>query len=106
MGGRYVRGEFAGEMMGQPFKGLGYFGYNNALKRYEGAWMDNGGTGIMFMTGTENELKGSFYGPGGVEVKSRIVTKIISDDKSTMEMFHDMGQGEQKVMEITYTRAK
>jgi len=106
LGGRYVREEFAGEMMGQPFNGLGYYGYNNAKKRYEGVWMDDGGTGIMFMTGTENELKGSFYGPGGVEVKARIVTKIGSDDESTMEMYQDMGMGEHKVMEIAYTRAK
>jgi len=106
LGGRYVREQVDGEMMGQAFNGLGYFGYNNAKKRYEGAWMDSGGTGIMFMTGTENELKGSFYGPGGVEVKCRVVTKVTDDDHATMEMYNDMGMGEIKAMEMTYTRAK
>ena len=106
LGGRYIREEVDGEMMGQPSKGIGYFGYNNATKKYECAWIDNGGTGITYFTGTENELKGSFYGPGGVEVKCRIVTKEISPDQCVMEMHNDMGMGEMKCMEITYTRAK
>jgi hypothetical protein len=107
LGGRYLREESDGEMMGKPAKGIGYFGYNNAKKRHEGVWFDNGGTGIMFMTGTETEMRGSFYGPGGAEVKCRIVTKQISDDQSTMEMYNDMGMGgEMKCMELTYTRAK
>ncbi|MFI5402398.1 MAG: DUF1579 domain-containing protein [Planctomycetota bacterium] len=105
--GRYVREEINGEMNGKPFAGIGYFAYNNATKTYECSWLDNGGTGIMFMTGTENELKGVFYGPGGVPVKCRAVTKHISDDQATMEMYNDFGMGgEMKCMEMTYTRVK
>ncbi len=104
--GRYVREEIEGEMMGQPYKGIGYSAYNNATKRHELVWLDNGGTGIMFMTGDGTEFKGSFFGPGGIEVKSRIVIKHVGDDQAVMEMYNNMGMGEMKCMEMTYTRAK
>jgi hypothetical protein len=107
LGGRYVREQVDGEMMGQPFTGIGYFAYNNATKKHECAWFDSGGTGILYLTGSDTEMKGSFFGPGGVEVKSRIVMKHISDDQATMEMYNDMGMGgEMKCMEMTYTRVK
>jgi hypothetical protein len=106
LGGRYVREEVEGEMMGQQFNGIGYFAYNNATKKHEIAWLDSGGTGIMFMTGDGKEFKGSFYGPGGIEVKSRMVVNQTSDDKAVMEMYNNMGMGERKCMEMTYTRAK
>lgn len=111
LGGRFIKEVFEGSMMGMPFTGEGYMGFNKATKKHEIAWMDSMGTGIMFMTGTETaagtiEYKGSFFGPGGVEVKSRSLVKKIADDKYVMEMHNDMGEGEMKCMEMTYTRAK
>jgi hypothetical protein len=107
LGGRYVREDMEGEMGGKKFSGIGYLAFNNATKKHECVWLDSGGTGIMYMSGTETELKGSFYGPGGAVVQSRCVTKHINDDRATMEMYMDMGMGgEMKCMEMTYTRVK
>jgi hypothetical protein len=106
LGGRFIREDFEGDMMGQPFKGFAYNGFNNATKKYELVWLDSMSTGMMFMSGTEAELKGSFFGPGGIEVKSRATIKEISPDQMVMEMYNNMGTGEMKCMEMTYTRAK
>jgi hypothetical protein len=111
LGGRYLREEFECDMGGMPFQGLGFAAFNNATKEWEVAWMDNMGTGIMLMKGTEvgdktYEFTGSCTGPGGVEMKHRMVTKHVSDDKQTMEMYCDQGSGEMKCMEQTYTRSK
>jgi hypothetical protein len=111
LGDRFLRQEVEGAMMGQPFHGLGYTGFDNATKKYQAVWMDSMGTCMMLMTGTEikpgvQELKGSFAGPGGAEMKMRIIHTKVSDDKMTMDMFCDMGMGEMKSMEQTYTRSK
>jgi hypothetical protein len=112
LGGRFVRQEFEGSVMGQTFRGLGYNGYNNATKEYEGTWCDDMGTGIMFSKGVETEpgkvwtYKGSFFGPGGAEYKSRMVLTMVSDDQQHLEMFNDDGRGETKCMEMVYTRSK
>jgi hypothetical protein len=111
-GGRFLREDFEGQMGGDTFKGVGFTGFNNATKKYEMVWFSSMGTDIMFMTGTETEagkaweFKGAFAGPGGMQIKSRIVTRKIADDQEVMEMWNDMGMGEMKCMEITYTRAK
>ncbi|MDB5210043.1 MAG: hypothetical protein JWQ30_870, partial [Sediminibacterium sp.] len=45
MGGRYQQMAFKGDMMGQPFEGLGTTGYDNARKVWTSTWIDNMGTG-------------------------------------------------------------
>src|SRR5215510_6178115 len=42
--GRYCQEQTTGEMMGKPFQGMGLTGYDNALKKYVGVWIDNMGT--------------------------------------------------------------
>lgn len=112
LGGRFVRQDFEGKnVMGMPMQGVGYTGFNNATKKYEATWMDTDGTAIMFMTGTEKEpgktveFTGSFFGPGGKEMKSRMVLKRASADQMVMEMY-DESRGGMKCMELTYTRSK
>lgn len=112
LGGRFVRQEFEGELMGQKFLGTGLSGYNNATKKYESVWMDTWGTGILVMNGTVKvpgkswEYTGSYSGPGARELKSRYVITRVDDNTTTMEMWNDIGQGEMKAMELTYTRQK
>ena len=52
MGGRYLEQRFKGDIMGMPFEGIGYTGYDNVKKQYWGTWMDNMSTGMMTSTGT------------------------------------------------------
>src|SRR5687768_2235337 len=47
LGGRWVESKFTSEMMGQPFEGVGYTGYDNHKKKYMGTWMDNMSTAVM-----------------------------------------------------------
>ena len=110
--GRYIRHDYQGSMMGTPFTGVGYLAYNRATGKYESIWMDSMSTGIMHSIGTEIEkgkaweYKGSFFGPGSHEVKSRIVIRELSADQQVMEMYCDFGTGEFKNMEMTSTRVK
>ncbi|MGH7162618.1 MAG: DUF1579 domain-containing protein [Planctomycetota bacterium] len=112
LGGRYLRQEFEGDFMGQPFHGIGCTAFNNATRKYEDVWIDGMSTGIMFTTGTETEpgkawsFSGSCAGPGGKEMKMRSVLRKLSDDEMSVESYCDQGSGETKCWEATYTRTK
>jgi hypothetical protein len=51
MGGRYQQSVYKGDMMGMPFEGISVVGYDNAKKAFVNSWIDNMGTGIMYMEG-------------------------------------------------------
>lgn len=109
--GRFLQQEFAGDMMGQPYRGVGISGYDNLRKRYVTAWIDSMGTGIFMMEGTAGAdgrtitLKGQHEEPGGGRMTHRAVWKIVDANSQTFEMYGAHGQGkETKMMEITYTR--
>lgn len=55
MGGRFLLQNFTGEMMGQPFKGISYTGYDNLAEKYQGVWMDEMATGIWISEGEADE---------------------------------------------------
>lgn len=112
-GGRYVQHEFKSEFMGDSFTGSGTWGFNNVTRKYEGTWCDNMTTGIMFSTGTYDEATKTytsnceFEQPGGGKVKQREVTTVVDKDKHVTTMYHQIGtEKENKIMELTYTRAK
>ena len=109
--GRFLQQEFTGDMMGQPYSGIGTTGYDNLRKRYVSMWMDTWGTGIFQMEGTASAdgktitLKGQHAEPGGGHMTHRAVWKIADSNTQTFDMYgtHPGGK-EMKVMEITYTR--
>jgi hypothetical protein len=110
MGGRYLQQNFQGEVGGKQFRGLGLSGYDNAKKKYVGAWIDTMGTGIMTTEGEYDEKKhelietGVSSGPTGPE-KFKMVSRYLDNDKFTFEMYMvDAGGQETKMMEMTYTR--
>ncbi|HSQ92236.1 MAG TPA: DUF1579 domain-containing protein [Nitrospiraceae bacterium] len=109
--GRFLYQEFSGNMMGQPFSGVGIDAYDNMTKKYMTAWMDTMGTGIFMMEGTASAdgktitLRGSHPEPGGGKMTHRAVWKIVDTNTQTFDMYgaHHGGK-EMKVLEITYTR--
>lgn len=109
--GRFLYQEFSGNMMGQPFSGVGIDAYDNMTKKYMTAWMDTMGTGIFMMEGTASAdgktitLRGSHPEPGGGKMTHRAVWKIVDNNTQTFDMYgaHHGGK-EMKVLEITYTR--
>ena len=109
--GRFLYQEFTGNMMGQPFSGVGIDAYDNMTKKYMTAWVDTMGTGIFMMEGTASAdgktitLKGSHPEPGGGKMTHRAVWKIVDNNTQTFDMYgaHHGGK-EMKVLEITYSR--
>src|SRR6476660_1052311 len=109
--GRFLHQEFTGNMMGQPFSGVGIDAYDNMTKKYMTAWMDTMGTGIFMMEGTASAdgktitLRGSHPEPGGGRMSHRAVWKIVDGNTQIFDMYgtHHGGK-EMKVLEITYSR--
>lgn len=114
LGGRYQEARFSGSMMGQPFEGISTTAYNNASKQVESTWVDNMGTGMMFLKGNHDgksktmELKGEFTDPMTGKVKPvRETFTYVDDNTRKMEMFDvDANGSEYKSMEIVMTRKK
>lgn len=109
--GRFLHQEYTGQMMGQPYSGVGIDAYDNLTKKYTTVWMDSMGTGIFFMEGTASAdgktitLKGSHPEPGGGKMTHRAVWKILDNDNQIFEMYGAHGkEKEMKFLEITYTR--
>jgi hypothetical protein len=111
--GRYLQQEYTGEMMGSPFTGIGFAGYDNHTKKYVSTWMDSMGTAILIFEGTasadgktitqESRYDDPIKGP----LKWRSVTKIVDDNTHVFEMYGiDKSGKKEKMMEITYTRKR
>jgi len=113
MDGRYIQEVATGEMMGQPFNGMGLYGYDNVLGKYVSSWVDNMGTGIMQSQGTA-DASGKVINWSGVMsdpmtgklAKSRMVMTVVDDDHHTFEMYGTPpgAKKEMKTMTIEYTR--
>jgi hypothetical protein len=110
---RYCQEVVSGQMMGQPFSGMGLTGYDNVIGKYVSTWVDNMGTGIMTSTGTADASgkvitwTSTMSDPiTGKPTKERMVTTIKDDDHHTLEMYGTPpGQKkEMKTMTIEYTR--
>ncbi len=113
LGDRFLQQDFTGDMMGTPFTGIGFTGYDNNAKKYVSTWIDSMGTSILFFEGTasadgktitqESHYKDPTKGP----MKWRSVTRLTDQNTIVFEMFSsDQSGKEGKMMEITYTRKK
>lgn len=111
MGGRFIEENFTGNMMGMPFTGRGYTGYDNIKKQYFGSWMDNMSTAMMMTTGTQDSdntwtFKGTMPDPmSGKDTPLEEKVTVQDKDHHTFEMWTPAPDGRMfKMMEITYTR--
>lgn len=109
--GRFLQQDWNGQMMGQPYTGIGITGYDNVSKRYVTTWLDTMSTGMFTMEGTANSngkvitLRGEHPEPGGSVMTHRAIWKIVDDKNQTFEMYGaHHGTKETKMMEIIYTR--
>ena len=114
LGGRYLEDRYEGTMMGQPFSGIGYTGYDNYKKKFVSNWLDTGGTGIMTMAGSYDKSGKVMTSWGTMDdpimkktVKVKSVTTIVDDDTHRFEMWNTGPGGKMvKSMEMVYTRKK
>jgi len=113
LGDLWIVSHFKGEMMGEPFEGASYTGYNPETKKYFGNWIDSMTPSPMKVEGTWDEDKqtmtsiGSGMGPDGAEMKMKMITTYPKDGSRLFTMFMAMPDDtEMKMMEIHYTRSK
>jgi hypothetical protein len=109
MGGRYLQEDFQGQMMGRPFNGRMFLGFNNVKQNYQSVWFDDMNTAMFVSEGKGDnksitlEGKTSCPATNRTDIPMKVVLRVISPDKHTFEMF-DGSQGNARTMEITYTR--
>ena len=115
MDGRYLLMNVQANMMGMPFQGMGCLGYDNVLKKYVAAWIDNMGTGIMRSEGTSSDggktitFAGEMMCPVEHANKAYKYTyEIKSGDEFVMRWWSpSMTDGKMfESMVVTYTREK
>jgi hypothetical protein len=113
MDGRYILEESAGQIMGQPHKGMGITGYDNFKQKYVSSWIENMSTGMYTSEGTVDQsgkvltLHGKIDEPmtGERDKLVRFVARLISKDKHVFEIYDLVGRPDEfKAVEITYTR--
>lgn len=111
LGGRYLQSTFKGNMMGMPMEGMGLDAYDNATKDYISIWIDNFGTGVMYMKGKWNDASkevvytGSNVDPmTGKDQPMKTIMRTMDDKHFQMLMFNIDGDKEIKTMQIDYTR--
>ena len=112
LGGRFLEQKFEGTMMGQPFTGMGYTGYDLYKKEYVGNWMDSMGTTIMRSTGKADPSGKSMTFTGTMDdymakksMPFKETLKVVDNDHHVFEMWYPGPDGKMfKMMEITYTR--
>ena len=118
-GGRYVITEHTGKMQmpgpdgkmqDMEFKGMATEGYDNAKKKFVSSWIDNMGTGVMYMEGSYDPgtktltYSGEYEMIPGTKTKVRETIKYTDKNHRTFEFFEDRGGKEVRTMELTYTR--
>lgn len=111
--GRFMQDDAKGDS-GMPFRGLGFNGYDNALKKYTASWMDSMTTSISSSTGEVDATgkvftfwREEFNPMYGQKVKARDVIRVIDDNHHDMEMYTTPPGGKEfKSGHIKYERKK
>jgi len=110
MDGRYLVEKVEGDMEGQPFHGMGIFGFDNLLGRYTGVWLDNMSTGLLQYeapagTGTTIDWTGQQPDPlAGVYNSIRSVDQMPDPDHKVPTAYATVDGQEVRQMVLRYTR--
>jgi len=114
LGGRYLQTKYLGDFNGMPMEGISLEAYDKGRKVFISTWIDNFGTGVMYLEGKylndtkQIEYTGMMYDPMAEKmVPARELVTPIDDDHSKMEMFTTDENGKEwRTMLIEYTRIK
>jgi len=112
LGGRYQQSVHKGNFNGMPFEGISTLAYDNAKKMFISTWIDNMGTGIMYLEGKYDPVTKTVTSTGktvdpmtGKDMAVREVFTMIDDNTQTMTMYMTGEDGKEfKTMEIRFTR--
>lgn len=117
LGGRFIMEEFKGSMMGMPYEGMGFTGFDKFKKKFVANWVSNMGTNMLTMEGTASAdgktitMEGLMDEPmtGEKDKKVRYITRIIDANTETFEI-HDLALEKMgmpsKAVELNYKRRK
>lgn len=113
LGGRWLKQDWTGEFMKDPFSGIGYWGYDKAKQTWVSTWMDTFSTGVMLSQGGYDPttktwtLMSNCTDPAGNESAMRETITVKGPDQHVLEMYSSGMDGKDMlVMRISYTRAK
>jgi hypothetical protein len=114
LGGRYLKNEYSGTMMGTPFKGGGLMGYDNMKKKYVMVWVDEMSTQMMMSEGSLDESAKTITTTCAVDcpidnTKKNIkqVFTLTDEDHHNFDLYEVGADGkETKMLTIKYTRTK
>jgi hypothetical protein len=93
-----------------PFRGTGFFGFNNANQRLESFWIDNLSTGMLMSTGQRQNdgsivWTGTYTDENGNTQTAKSITRFPSKDTIIFETYDVASTGtEFKTLEVTYNR--
>jgi hypothetical protein len=112
LGGRYQESTYKGDVMGMKMEGTGTLGYDNAKKAFQSTWIDNMGTGIMYLSGPWEEatktmtLTGITVDPAtGKDMAVRQTLQFVDDQHQVMKMYMTPENGKEfQTMEIKLTK--
>ncbi len=112
LGGRYQQSIFKTENGGEPYEGIGYVAYDNAKKVYVNTWIDNAGTGILYLEGgydintKTTEMDGKCVDPYTCRQRGmRQVTRNVDKNTQILEMYQTPDGGKEfKSMEMKLTK--
>ena len=112
LGEYWLVSDFQCEMMGQPFRGRGQFGYNPTTKKYMGTWIDTMSFALNKLEGTMEGNALTMYSKGidpmtGKEKTTKMVSTYPDANHKTFVAYDPVPgkEGEwQKTMEVVYTK--
>ncbi len=112
LGDRYLQTTFKTFINKTPLEGIVTVGFDNASKKYVSTWIDNLGTGMMYLEGEYDstdkriEYEGSIADPiSGKDRKIKQYVYYKDVDHQYIEMYEQPeGEDEFKSMEITMVR--
>jgi hypothetical protein len=112
--GRFLYGDFLGEFMGMPFKGINIMGYDNAKQGFFSVWIDNSTTGLLSSKGTYDpdtkkfHFRAEILDPStGQTMELREEAYFASKDEYISITYAKPKDGKEfKNMEMKYTRMK
>ena len=114
LGNRYVQTMLSGYVMGEPWSGIGYAGFDNVAKKYVATYMDSGSTGMEWYTGTMDpdgklaKMTATIHDAiTGKPVHVEMRLSIAANGDHVTELWQADRDGKMvKVMELQYTRKK
>jgi hypothetical protein len=108
-----IKEEFQGEMMGAPFKGMGFMTFDPYKKKFVSTWCDDMWPVIMVMEGTLDASGKKLTSKGmGVNMEEKLVEytsvlEIKSPDEHTFTLYESSkGASDPAGMRIDYKRSK